>query len=284
MILIAESGATKTDWCSVSKDGTLRRIRTKGLSPITLSYEGMKEIASVAVPSVNPSGESVAEIFFYGAGFVSESLTAPLREILGMWCPFARVHFESDLTAAARALFGNGTGVVAIIGTGSNSCLWEDGSIVRNIRPGGFILGDEGGGVSLGKRILSDYIKGLLPESLAESFDSKYGLDYASIVAHVYKGEETQRFLASFAEFAVEYLEDEYIKGIVHDNLCSLFERSLSRYGCRRVGIVGSLGFALKDQILAVAEEYGLEVVRFVKAPMDELVKFHFPDSDRLIQ
>lgn len=275
MILVAESGATKTDWCSVAADGTSRRTRTKGLSPISLSYDGMKEIVGEAVPIVNPSGESVSHVFFYGAGFVSEDLTAPLREILNLWCPFAQLHFESDLTAAARALFGNGTGVVAIIGTGSNSCLWENGRVVRNIRPGGFILGDEGGGVSLGRMILSDYIKGLLPDAVAEAFDRKYGLDYSAIVAHVYKGEAPQRFLASFAEFAVEYIADEHMASIVMTNLRNFFERALSRYGCRTVGVVGALGMALRDQIIQVADEYGLEVVSFVPTPLEELVKYH---------
>ena len=159
MKLIVESGATKTAWRTVSEDGVVRKAETAGLSPTCLDMEHTCAIVREAVPVLNPDGKTITNVFFYGAGLVSESAIAPVRDALELWCPLAQLHFYSDILAAARALFGDGTGVVAIMGTGSNSCLYQNGDIVRNIRPGGYVLGDEGSAVSLGKAFLADFIK-----------------------------------------------------------------------------------------------------------------------------
>ena len=121
MKIIVESGATKTAWRAVYEDGTVREALTEGLSPTCLEGEHIRDIVRAAVPVLNPSGSRVEEIFFYGAGLVSEASSAPVRALLEDWCPFARIEFHSDILAAARALFGDGSGVVAIMGTGSNS-------------------------------------------------------------------------------------------------------------------------------------------------------------------
>ena len=170
MKLIAESGATKTDWRLIADDGAVRSASTAGLNPSVLDSEQIRGIIAPVMPVLNPEGRSVEEIHFYGAGIVSCAAAAPLADALSMWYPFAHMEFHSDMLAAARALFGNGSGVVAIMGTGSNSCLYENGQIVKNIRPGGFILGDEGSGAALGKAFVSDFIKGLLPEPIEADF------------------------------------------------------------------------------------------------------------------
>ena len=131
MRIIAESGATKTDWRSVAEDGTVRSARTVGLNPAVCDAETIMSAVREAIPALDPDGKRVEAIYFYGAGLVSEESAGPIRDALEMWCPFAEIFFFSDLLAAARALFGDGSGIAAIIGTGSNSCLYENG----NIRP-----------------------------------------------------------------------------------------------------------------------------------------------------
>ena len=153
MIIVAESGATKTDWRLLMDDGTVRNASSAGLNPSVLGPEQINSIIGSVIPELNPEGRSVREIHFYGAGLVNEAAAAPLAEVLDMWCPFSDKHFHSDMLAAARALFGDGSGIVAIMGTGSNSCLYINGEIVRNIRPGGYVLGDEGSGMALGKAL-----------------------------------------------------------------------------------------------------------------------------------
>ena len=157
----------------------------------------------------------------------------------------------------------------------ANSCLYEHGEIKKNIRPGGFILGDEGGGAVLGRMFLSDYIKGLVPEGLAALFDSEFGLDYPDIVKGVYKAEAPSRFVASFARFVCDNRNDGYAAGLIERNIRVFIERSLSRYGNPEVGIVGSFGCACCDELETIGKEYGLAFVKFVKSPIDALVAYH---------
>ena len=275
MKIIVESGATKTAWRAISVEGNMTEVLTPGLSPTCLDAEYISDIVRKAVPALNPDGKRVEQIVFYGAGLVSEESAASLRSCLEMWCPFASVEFHSDILAAARALFGDGSGVAVILGTGSNSCLWENGKAVSTIRTGGFILGDEGSGAVLGKMFLSDYIKGLVPEPLKNMFDKEYGLDYASIVTRVYRQEAPSRFLASFARFIMDNKENEYAAGLVRRNIRDFMERVLVRYGESRIGVVGAFGVACMEELIEIGQEYGLEFVRFVQSPADELVKYH---------
>lgn len=281
MKLIVESGATKTAWRSLASDGTVREALTSGLNPTCLDEEICRDIIRSAIPALNPAGETIEHVYFYGAGLVSEESASILRASLDMWCPFATVEFHSDILAAARALFGDGSGVVAIMGTGSNSCLYDNGSIVRNIRPGGYILGDEGGGASLGKAFLADFVKGLLPPEIEEELVVETGLDYAKVVRKVYKEPAASAFMASFAPFIMKRIEHPYMYRLVYECLESFVVRALSRYSsddepfALKVGVVGSLGCACREILDKIGREHGLEFVKFLKSPIDELVKYH---------
>lgn len=283
MKLIVESGATKTAWRAVYEDGTVREALTEGLSPTCLDVEHTSGIVRQAVPYLNPDGRLVDEVFFYGAGLVSEESALPVRSCLEIWCPTARMEFYSDIYAAARALFGDGSGVVAIMGTGSNSCLYENGRIVRNIRPGGYVLGDEGSGVALGRAFLADFVKGMLPEPVATEFAAQTGLDYTAIVRKVYKEPAASAFMASLAPFILSKVSDPYVSSLVEDCLEAFVKRALVRYSAdardagaaRKVGVVGSFGCVCKDMLERVGGRYGLEFVSFLKSPIDELVKYH---------
>ena len=276
MKLIAESGATKTDWRSVSGDGTVLSFRTAGLNPAVCDAESINAAVRAAVPALNPEGKRVEAVYFYGAGLVSEESAAPIRAALEMWCPFADVFFFSDLLAAARALFGDGSGIVAIMGTGSNSCLYEDGRIAGNIRPGGFILGDEGSGAALGKAFVADFVKDMLPEDIAREFADAYGLDYPAVVRKVYREPSPSAFLASFAPFLLERSSHPYVRSLIDGCLGAFIDRSLARYGSTGlVGVVGSFGCACEPILRETGASRGLEFVKFIQSPIDELVKYH---------
>ena len=283
MILIVESGATKTAWRAVCDDGSVRSVQTAGLSPTCLDIEYTRDIVRLAVPQLNPEGSHVSDVFFYGAGLVSPESAAPIAQALEMWCPLAQVYFYSDILAASRALFGDGSGVVAIMGTGSNSCLYENGDVVKNIRPGGYVLGDEGSGVWLGREFLSDFVKGLLPTEVEDAFIKEFALDYTQIVRKVYKEQAASAFMASLAPFIMSHRENDYVKELLCRCIESFVTRALARYGsfasdpdvARKVGVVGSFGCACEDILKDVGQRYGLEFVRFIKSPIDELVKYH---------
>lgn len=276
MIIVVDSGATKTAWRSVDADGCVRQAQTAGMNPSCLDEDGCRALVREAVPALNPKGEGVDAVYFYGAGLVSEDAAAPVRAALEMWCPFAQVHFHSDLLGAARALFGDGSGIAAIMGTGSNSCLYEDGKIVSNIRPGGFILGDEGSGAAIGKALISDFVKGMLPADIGEEFSAAFGLDYPTIVRKVYREPAASAFLASFAPFVIERIAHPYFRQLVSDCMDEFVRRSLSRYGTGiGVGVVGSLGCACEEILRETGRRYGLEFVKFIKSPIEELVRYH---------
>ena len=283
MIIIVDSGATKTEWCSLADDGQVIRIRTSGLSPTCLDEEHFRNIIRSSVPLINPDGQRVSEVHFYGAGLVSHESSAVLESCLSMWCPFARIYFYSDILAAARAVFGDGSGVVAIMGTGSNSCLYQNGSIVRNIKPGGYVLGDEGSGVALGKAFLADFVKGLLPEHIESEFVREFALDYPAIVRKVYKEPGASAFMASMAPFVLARYEDPYVRSLVDDCLESFVKRVLVRYSScleqsletRTVGVIGSFGCACRDILCEIGRKYGLEFIGFMKSPIDGLIRYH---------
>lgn len=287
MFFVVESGATKTAWRAVCDDGSVRSAQTEGLSPTCLDLEHTMDIVRKAVPVINPDGCCVSDVFFYGAGIVSHESAAPIAQALEMWCPMARVHFYSDILAASRALFGDGSGVVAIMGTGSNSCLYENGEVVMNIRPGGYVLGDEGSGVWLGREFLSDFVKGLLPSDVEAAFGKEFGLDYTQIVRKVYKEPAASAFMASLAPFIISQLDNEYVKDLLERCIDSFARRALSRYAsfasdaeasCR-VGVVGSFGCACEGLMREVGRRYGLEIVKFLKSPVDELVTYHMKQT-----
>lgn len=278
MILIAESGATKTDWRLITDDGQVRDASCRGLNPSTLDADGIRETIGSVIPQINPEGRTIREIHFYGAGLVNDAAAAPLAEALELWCPFSDMHFCSDMLAAARALFGNGSGIVAIMGTGSNSCLYRDGEITVNIRPGGYVLGDEGSGMALGKSLLADFIKGMLPQHIESELVSVYGLDYAEIVRKVYREPAPSAFMASFAPFVMERLDDPYMKMLAEECVASFIRRSLSRYAHADglpVGVVGSFGCACEEMLRKAGTAYGLHFEKFIKSPIDELVNYH---------
>lgn len=283
MIIIAESGATKTDWRSVSADGTVHSLKTRGMNVAAEETSSIEKTLEEAIPELNPGGEKVTEIHFYAAGLISAGEAVPesarnLDKVLRAAYPDAEIEYASDLLDAARALCGHEPGVAVILGTGSNSCEYDGSMIVKNVRSGGFILGDEGGAACLGKMFMSDFLKGLVPKDIAEEFASEFKVDYFTVVRNVYKGEAPSRYLGGFAPFIVSrYERNGYMQNLVEENFRSLFRRCLSQYDLRnrKVGIVGGFGQACSGILKKVASEYGIEISGIMPSPIDALVKFH---------
>ncbi len=283
MFIIAESGATKTDWRSVSSSGEIFSFKSIGINVLAKDSDFIEKSLSEVIPSLNPVGEKVTNIYFYAAGLISDGLGVPqsavrLDSILRKAFPEAIIEYASDLLDAARALFGNAPGIAVILGTGSNSCEYDGEKIVKNVRSGGFILGDEGGAARLGRMFVSDYLKGFVPEPVASDFASKFKVDYQTVVHEVYKGVSPPRYLGSFAPFILSYYSDvEYVKSLVDNNFRAIFERSLKQYDLKshKVGVVGGFGYANKDILKRIAAEYDVEICEITASPIDGLVKYH---------
>ena len=282
MILIMESGATKTECCLCDEGGDVHsRFRMPGINVASMSRQAVTDALEGLAP-IARWRESVTGIFFYGAGVMDGCRgdvagIDVLDDALGDIFPSSCREYNSDMLAAARALCGDRPGVVAILGTGSNSCSYDGRAIVRNIRPGGFILGDEGSAAVLGKMFLSDYIKGLVPERIADDFSRRYGLGYKDIVSQVYGSGTPSRNLASFAPYLLEMRDEPYVGRLLADNFRNFFERSLLRYDEREHGIyvAGSFGYACRDILQDMGAGYGLRFAGFMQSPMDALAGFH---------
>lgn len=276
MKLIVESGSTKTDWAAVG----MCRFRTSGINLSVMPARAILEVLLQARELLEeniPEGRNADpdEILFYGAGLAGSSSLLVLDKALKAVFPSASVAYGSDLLAAARAAFDRKPGIVAILGTGSNSCLYDGSKVVSNVRPGGFILGDEGGGVSLGRAFIADCIKGLLPESLSDSFTEAYGLTYEQIVEKVYQGSSPAAFLASFVPFILEHRDDQYVRDLIDSNFRSFIIRCLKQYDLEAndVAVVGSFGCACRDELISLGREYGVRFTTFIKSPIDRLVE-----------
>ncbi len=275
--MIVESGASKATWAVVDGE-KVTQVRTAGINASVMAVKEMLAVAVKASELLEEQGtdiESVTDIRFYGAGLVSSESILTVDMVLRNVFPNATVACGTDLLAAAKAAFDHDEGIVAVLGTGSNSGLYNGRKIVMNVRPGGFILGDEGGGCSLGKAFIADWVKDLLPEGIRSRFDEQFHLTYGSVVESVYKGPSPSAWLASFAPFILSLEGDPYVDSLVEGNIRSFIERSLSHYdlSAHEVSFVGSFGIACRETIRKVASHYGLRVRCFIADPVDELIK-----------
>lgn len=265
MIIIVESGATKSDWCAIKNDGSTVRLSMAGMNLATMSDEAVNSIIASAMSRLDTEGEEADKVYFYAAGLIDKRGDR-------------RFEFATDLLGAARAVCGRNPGVAAILGTGSNSCLFDGERIVRSVRPGGFILGDEGGAGCLGKLFVADFIKGLVPADVSEQFSADFQADYATLVNRIYRQEAPSAYLGSFAPWILErYNSSEYVRNLVDNNFRSFFERSLSQYDLKShpVGVVGGFACACSDILRRIASEYGVVISGIIRQPMDGLIRYH---------
>ena len=269
MILIVESGATKTDWCLVDAGKPVHRLQTPGMNLSSIAAEANASVFADAVENFT----DVDEVHFYAAGLLE--FPSELDRVFKERFPGVRCEYASDLLAAARAACGHAAGLAAILGTGSNTCHYDGDRIVRNIHGGGFIIGDEGSAAALGRLFLADLVKDLVPEDLVEAFSAFHEVDYASVVRNVYKSPAPSRYLGSLAPFILEHRGEAYVDALVERNFRDLFERTLVRYDRLPVGVVGGFGCACRAELERLGAAYGLTFSRFIPSPMEGLVDYH---------
>lgn len=276
MILIADSGSTKTDW--VLCDGTtiVTRVKTQGLNPTLQSEEEIAEVLSMELAG-KIEADAPQKIFFYGAGCAYESANSRMSRALKTIFTTDNIDINSDLLGAARAMCGHENGIACILGTGSNSCLYDGEKIIDNTPSLGYILGDEGSGSYLGRRLLSDCLKKQLPKELCMEFMNRYNLDMATILEHVYQMPLPNRWLASFTPFLVEHKEVPEIKAMIKQCFTDFFKRNTMVY--RRswlpIHIIGGVGVNFENEIKETAESLGFSVGKVAESPIDGLIEYH---------
>lgn len=301
LYLIADSGSTKTDWSLVETDGcVLSTCQSQGLNPYHLHEDEILRILDedVKVPLSNEIGEALTGslmVFFYGSG-ITDFMKPKMEALLHTSFPGASCIAESDMQGAARALLGREQGVAVILGTGSNSCLYDGESIVRGVPPLGYILGDEGSGTAIGRAFLRLILREPVMSAVKERFFAWAGMDYAGIIDRIYRQPLANRFLASISTFVGELIQgkedakdgltDEEYK-LLKEMLVQVYRDFVSHILCSyslagdAVGFVGSIAFYFQKFIRAAMEEAGMKMGVIMRSPMEGLIRYHSSNSPK---
>ena len=275
-ILIADAGSTKTDWSLLrGSNFTPFRIRTRGINPAHISEE---EIVTALQELKNqlPEGD-VSKIRFYGAGCASSSLCNKIKTALETVFKTLDVEVNSDLLGAAIALFDAGEGIAAILGTGSATGFYENGEIKERTPSLGFILGDEGSGSALGKRLLNAVFKKQISQDLSLKFFEEYQLGLDELIRKVYLNNHAAAYMASFSPFLLKNLDNEEIYDLVEYEFNSFFVKNIAPYHLGKeinLGMVGSIAYNFEPVIRKTAEKHGIIITKIMKEPMPSLENF----------
>ena len=277
MILIADSGSTKTSWCVANAGHSLQTIQTSGINPYFQSKEEIGDrLTHELFPQLEVKTTDIEVIYFYGAGCAFEKVEV-VKEAIGNVMDVPVVEVYTDLLAAARGVCGRNPGIACILGTGSNSCFYDGQHIAHNVSPLGYILGDEGGGAVLGKLLVGDLLKGMMPEELKNKFLKQYDLTPAIIIDRVYRKPFPNRFLAGLSPFLAENIREPLIYTLVFNSFKSFIVRNVMKYDYHAwpVHFTGSIAYYYKDILVEVASETGIRMGMVSKSPLQGLVAFH---------
>lgn len=277
MKLIAESGGTKTKWCAVSHSKETEIISTIGLNPNFVSEDTFKVVLSSEVlPGLN--NPSIEEVWFYGAGCSGGAMEKKVTEAIGSVLPSSSIHVLSDLTGAARGLLGKGNGYLCMIGTGSNSGYYDGNNIIANVPPLGFILGDEGGGAYLGKKLIADFLRGIMPPHLSDEFRNAHGAEKDEIVSHVYRGVFPSRYIGGFVKFLKDHISDPYCSNLVRTSFEEFVSRNLKLYkttGKTEIAVTGSIAWHFSDILREVFAKNDFIIKTLTREPIEGLIGYH---------
>ncbi|MBR1712159.1 MAG: ATPase [Alloprevotella sp.] len=276
-ILIADSGSTKTDWLLLTEAGETVRCSTSGINPFMMSEAEIFNLLRTDLVPRLP--HFPACVHFYGAGCRDEAAQAVSRALQAAFTLSPTVcHVASDLLGAAHALCGTEPGIACILGTGSNSCLYDGAVILGNVSPLGYVLGDEGSGAVLGRRLLGDFFKGQLPADVAARFAEEYpDLTVSEAIRRVYREPFPNRFLASFAPFLGRHREHPALQQLIRNEFARFFQRNVAQYARPDLPVhfTGSIAFFLQAELRAVASGLGYRVGQVLRSPIEGLQHYH---------
>ena len=277
MILVADSGSTNTSWCIINSEKEISYFDTEGYNPYFVNGDYIVQSLSINIPQ-HIDQSSVTKIFFYGAGCF-EDKTDIIKNALRKIFINADIFVGLDLLGSAKSVLGNKAGFVGILGTGTNSCLYDGEKITANIDSLGYLIGDEGSGYYIGKKILGDYIREYMPKSVREEFFKIYGLSREEIMEKLYSEKLPNRFCAGFTKFISESISDvSYTRNVVKQSFIDFFENLVIRYENYQqytFNCTGSIGFAFKEILSETAAMYNMKVGVILKNPIEGLAEYH---------
>lgn len=278
MILIADSGSTKTDWRILDQNEVIVQTQTVGFNPY---YQDADSIANELKINLLPlCKKEVTQVFYYGTGVTNEEKAGVIKEaILQVFPTCGHIEAQSDVVGAARAACGRSAGIACILGTGSNSIYFDGEKTGFQIPPLGFWLGDEGSGGHFGKTLLLSYLHKEMPLEIRAKFEQKFGImDRLTVLENAYHKPFPNRYFASFSKFLFDNLEDDFCRNLVENCFEQFFQKYILKYPmCHEttVNFVGSVAFYYKDLLTKVVDNQGIKVGKILKSPIDGLVEFH---------
>jgi N-acetylglucosamine kinase-like BadF-type ATPase len=276
MILIADSGSTKTEWKIIKNGNAGDSFFSSGINPFFLSEDEIYKLFKIEIPQIE--GKSFTGIYFYGTGCNSIAKENVVKEAILKFVRVESVFIGSDLVAAARSLCLNEPGIACIMGTGSNSCYYDGKKIVSNVSPLGYILGDEGGGAVLGRKLVSAVLKKQVPEPVIEKFFTTYKISAAEILENVYMKPFPNRFLGQFARFISENINIPELQKIVVSSFEEFITRNILQYPQSKtlpVHFTGSIAWHFRSWLEECLIRYSLRPGRFSLTPMENLIVYH---------
>lgn len=277
MKLIIDSGATNTEWVVLDGDRVAGRFISKGFNPFYTKQEEIEQVAREALTASMHSFK-INKIYFYGTGCSTPENCNIIRDILNKFFPEAAISVYHDLQAAAVALLRNKKGIACILGTGSNSCLWDGKQIVENVPSLGYLLGDEGSAIYLGKLLLKKILGGKADDEITRSFYQYVGMNFSEVLHKIYRDIDVKRWIGSLSFFVSEHIHHPQIKEIAKRNFQDFLTHQVSEYsGFRDVEIsfLGSIAYYLQDVLKEVMEDSGLKTGVIMQSPMEGLIDYY---------
>ncbi|HUH18161.1 N-acetylglucosamine kinase [Albibacterium sp.] len=278
MIIIADGGSTKTNWCLIDGSGRNIYFNTEGYNPYFVSSEYIQSSLKKGLPD-DLALDQITEVYYYGAGVHNVEKAEVIKDAFALFFKNAKISIGHDLLAAARALLGTESGFAAILGTGTNTCLYDGNDITLNIDSAAYILGDEGSGCYIGKKLLTDYVRGLMPANVREEFWNTYKLTPDEVMDRVYTKPLANRFCASFSKFVYDNnVNIAYSRNIVKTSFVDFFTNLVSKYPNYKdysFNCIGSVGYNFRNVLEETAGEFGMKIGKIIRSPIDDLVKFH---------
>ncbi|RZL49859.1 MAG: N-acetylglucosamine kinase [Pedobacter sp.] len=284
MILIADGGSTKTNWCLVTDDEKKVYFNTEGYNPYFVSEEYITKSLNENLP-VDLEKDKITEVNFYGAGCSTDDMRAHVQRAMQLVFTKATVNIGHDMLAAARAVLGRNAGFAAILGTGTNTCLYDGKDVVQNIDSGAYILGDEGSGCYIGKKLLVDYLRGYMPENLRQIFWETYHLTPDDVNEQVYTKPLANRFCAQFSKFVYDNnnVQLQYTTNLVKTSFQDFFKNLVTHYPNYRdntFNCIGSVAYNFRNILEEVVAENGMTLGNIIRSPIDNLVKYHLEERE----
>jgi N-acetylglucosamine kinase-like BadF-type ATPase len=276
MILIADSGSSKTDWRVLHKDGQISQFRGIGFNPYYLSVAEMTQ--QLKQDFLLNLSNQIQEIYYYGAGCAAPEKKVEVQQALRAIFPAAQIQIDHDLLAAAKATCGHQAGIACILGTGSNSCDYDGKTIVASRPAAGYILGDEGGGSDVGRKFLQDFIHEEMPAAIRQEAIDRFQLSQYGIQEQVYRKPFPNRYMASFCRFITEHKANPYCYGLFYDAFQNFFTKHVCKYPdfqTKPVHFVGSIAYYNADILRKAAIDRGIQVGLILESPIAGLTLYH---------